>query len=237
MKILVINGSPRGNNSNTLKITKAFLDGFNKDHTNDIEIIDVSKSNINHCLGCFSCWNRTPGKCVLEDDMNINIEKYVEADMIIWSFPLYYYGMPSKVKAFMDRLLPINLPFIIHDSPNTCTHPSRYEISNHKYLLISSCGFSSINKNYEALLSQFSILYGGDNFTKILCVEGPLLSSGGINHEVNTYLENVKKSGIEYKENYAIFDNTLENLSTPMIPAEIYSNEVNSSWENSIKTI
>lgn len=101
MKILVINGSPRGNNSNTMKITNRFLEGLNSLGENEISIINVKEKNINHCLGCFSCWTKTPGKCVINDDMNDFVNEYIKSDLIIWSFPLYYFGMPSKVKAFM----------------------------------------------------------------------------------------------------------------------------------------
>ena len=50
------------------------------------------------------------------------IQKYVGADVVIWSFPLLF-GMPSKLKAFLDRTLPINLPFIELSESGTCRHP------------------------------------------------------------------------------------------------------------------
>ena len=51
------------------------------------------------------------------------IQKYVGADAVIWSFPLYYFGMPSKLKAFLDRTLPINLPFIELSESGTADIP------------------------------------------------------------------------------------------------------------------
>lgn len=51
MKILIINGSPKGDSSNTLKLTKAFVEGMG-DH--EIKEITVSKLNISACKGCFS---------------------------------------------------------------------------------------------------------------------------------------------------------------------------------------
>ena len=100
MKVLVLNGSPKGEKSNTLNITKAFLDGFSAD--TEIEYITVKKETIKPCMGCFSCWSRTPGECVIKDDMQKIYEKINSADIIIESFPLYFFGMPSQMKALTD---------------------------------------------------------------------------------------------------------------------------------------
>ena len=75
MKILVLNGSPKGDRSNTLKITKAFLKGMQKEKQASMEIIDISKANIEHCKGCFGCWTQTPGRCVIKDDMSEFFDK------------------------------------------------------------------------------------------------------------------------------------------------------------------
>jgi multimeric flavodoxin WrbA len=61
-------------------------------------------------MGCFSCWNKSPGKCVLADDMAALIEKIIHADVLIWSFPLYYFSVPGGLKNLIDRQLPMNLP-------------------------------------------------------------------------------------------------------------------------------
>lgn len=67
MKLLILNGSPKSGRSNTMNITRAFIDGFPKD--TEVEQIDLYKKEIRPCLGCFSCWSKTPGECVIKDDM------------------------------------------------------------------------------------------------------------------------------------------------------------------------
>ena len=88
MNILIINASPKGNKSNTYQITSAFLEGIKQQNTNiNIEEMSLYNKNMHPCLGCFSCWNKTPGKCVLNDDMKEILPKLLSADIIIWSFP------------------------------------------------------------------------------------------------------------------------------------------------------
>ena len=67
MKILVINGSPKGNRSNTMKLTRAFVGGMQevaqaKNSDFELDELQVNTLEIRPCLGCFSCWNKTPGR-------------------------------------------------------------------------------------------------------------------------------------------------------------------------------
>lgn len=140
----------------------------------EAEYIHVSQKDIKPCLGCFCCWTKTPGQCVYQDDMKELISKLLEADVIIWSFPLYYFGMPSGIKAFMDRMLPMNLPFMSEREEwrfGTSTALSSNDAG--KAVLISTCGFHSKQNNYEGLEKQFEICFGninqGRNFEKF-CV-------------------------------------------------------------------
>ena len=109
MKILVLNGSPK-KRSDTMVLTNSFLLGIksvNRDDIN-IEMINVIEKNIKPCLGCFKCWENKNDRCVIDDDQNEIIKKYIEADVIIFSFPLYGYAVPSHLKAVMDRFIPLN---------------------------------------------------------------------------------------------------------------------------------
>jgi multimeric flavodoxin WrbA len=122
-----LNGSPKGENSNTFKLTQAFIDGVAAVQNSSVDFVTISKSTIEPCRGCFCCWEKTPGKCVIPDDMSGILEKYIQADLVIWSFPLYYYSVPGIVKNLMDRLLPLNLPFMTErsDGLGSGSHPSR----------------------------------------------------------------------------------------------------------------
>ena len=107
MKVLVLNGSPKGERSNTYRLTGAFLDGLRQVQQTEVEVLEVGKLHLLPCRGCFACWSKTPGKCVLQDDMAGVIEKLLAADVLIWSFPLYYFGIPGQLKLLIDRQLPI----------------------------------------------------------------------------------------------------------------------------------
>jgi hypothetical protein len=66
-------------------------DGWTEETGIEIEEIQVNRLEIRPCLGCFSCWDKTPGKCCIQDDMREVIQKLLWADVTVWSFPLYYY--------------------------------------------------------------------------------------------------------------------------------------------------
>ncbi|HHX25021.1 MAG TPA: NAD(P)H dehydrogenase [Thermoanaerobacterales bacterium] len=230
MNILVINGSPKGEKSNTLKITRAFLDGMCSKQRHNINIVNISEKDIQHCRGCFTCWTKTPGKCVINDDMGQLIEQYINADLIIWSFPLYYFGMPSKIKAFLDRTLPTSLPYMTINEDGTSGHPPRYDLSHQRYVLISTCGFYTIKNNYDALFRQFEIMFG-DKLTKIICPEGELFSIPQLEGRTSEYLYYAKKAGEEFAERGRFSEHTQNKLGELLYPPEVFVEMANASWE------
>ena len=230
MNILVLNGSPKGKKSNTFKVTNAFLEGINTSPENITNIVNISERKIEHCLGCYICWKKTPGTCIINDDMSELIKMYINSDVIIWSFPLYYFGMPSKIKAFLDRLLPANLPAINIKENQECGHPARYDLSHQKHVLISTCGFYSIKDNYDALFRQFEIMFGR-KLIKIICPEGELLSVPELSGRIDTYLSDVKTAGKEYSLDKSISEKTLDKLGTLFYPPKIFVKLANMSWE------
>lgn len=232
MKVLVINGSPKGNKSNTMQLTNAFLQGMQRAASCEIETVAVCQKNIRDCMGCFGCWTKTPGKCVIPDDMEPILAAYLEADIVVWSFPLYYYGMPSRVKALMDRLLPLNLPYMqVGDDGKSCGHPSRYDMSGKRYALLSTCGFYQRENNYDALKRQFEILYGRNDLVKILCPEGELFAQPQLKARCGEYLKSVEQAGYEWMYSGRISDGTNEKLEQLLYPAEVFVEMADASWD------
>lgn len=217
MKVLVMNGSPKGEHSDVFKLTKAFLEGMEE---NDYEVIDTMKQRVNPCRGCYSCWwGKTPGKCIQNDGMEEVLHKITDADLVIWSYPLYCYGMPSNLKAYIDRLLPLSSPTQEADEEGNTYHPVREE-HEVKMLMISGCGFPNKKGNYDGALFVFQQLFC--NAEMITCVEAPMLSIPEAAPLANKYLELVKKAGKEYKENGCLSDETKELLDIPMMDPDEY---------------
>jgi putative NADPH-quinone reductase/putative sterol carrier protein len=228
--VLVINGSPKGEKSNTLQLANAFIEGLNSAGNHLIETITVSQKNIEPCRGCFCCWEKTPGKCVIADDMGGILEKYINADVIVWSFPLYYYGVPSKTKALIDRLLPGNLPDIIAHADGSAGHPQRYDLQNQRHVLVSTCGLFTIRHNYDALIKQFEIMFG-HRFAAILCPEGELFRVPQLEERTSEYLRYVTRAGEEYIKQGVFSGETQEKLNEPLYPPEAFMEMANLSWK------
>ena len=74
MKILVLNGSPKKENSDTMHITRAFLDGMKEASQQEIHTVHVIDKHIAYCTGCFSCM-RNGGSCVHDDNMKDILEE------------------------------------------------------------------------------------------------------------------------------------------------------------------
>ena len=100
MKIVGLQSSPRGKNSNTLKLLNAALEGARESGA-EVEVIDVTRLNIRYCTGCGVC--RRTGKCTLKDDYPMLLDKMMLADGLILSSPNYMSNITAPLKAVLDR--------------------------------------------------------------------------------------------------------------------------------------
>lgn len=231
MNILVINGSPKGEKSNTARLAKSFVKGMNTKAAAGVKYLDVYKLNINSCKGCFACWKATPGKCCIEDDMASVIEDELWADIIIWSFPLYYYNVPGGLKNLIDRQLPMVLPFMTErtDGVGNGSHPERYNMSNKKHVIISTCGFYTAENNYGSVINMFDHMCGKNNYETVLCGQGELFSRQELSSRTNEYLKVVEKAGNEYLDG-GLSEMTKKNLNELLFEKDVYEAMADASW-------
>ena len=236
MKILLINGSPKGKRSNSLRLAKSFIEGVKAVHENsgtsvEVDELELASLTIGPCGGCFACWNATPGKCVIKDDMPMVIEKELAADLILWSFPLYYFNVPGLLKNLIDRQLPMALPFMAErtDGYGNGSHQSRYENRNTKNVLVSTCGFYTAKGNYDSVINMFDHFLGKGTFETIFCGQGELFKIKELSDRTDAYLESVKKAGSEYASG-SITESTRQELGKLLYEKEEFERMADASW-------
>ena len=237
MKTLVINGSPRGEGSATMKLTHAFIEGT---AWTNVETIDISKMNLQGCKGCFSCWEATPGRCVIADDMAAMLPKMLEAEVIIWSFPLYCCYFPGQMKCFMDRMLPLALPFMVPEAESGA-HPSRYDFAVKRQIYISTCGFWRAEGNYDSIHALLARDAGssdaafsevGSNTTAIFVGQGELFNVPELKELTEPFLDIVRRAGKECAgAEGKISTETMQLLSEPLFPKDVYEKMADGSWQ------
>ena len=100
-KIVVITSSPRaGGNSD--RLAEAFMEGA-RSTGNKVEKLELRPLRIELCVACDKCWSS--GKpCIIDDDMDRVYQAIDSNEVIVFSMPLYYYNIPAKLKAVIDRL-------------------------------------------------------------------------------------------------------------------------------------
>jgi len=161
-RVLVLQGSPRGEKGWTDHCLTQTLAGLAEGGVS-AEVVYLRQRKIKPCVGCFTCWEKTPGVCVHKgDDMPELLEKMASHDLLIYAQPLYYYSIPGLAKNFMDRCLPLVEPFLVSDPASGLTsHPHRH--GGHKrVVLLSVCGFPEV-AHFAALRQMFGQIFrGGD---------------------------------------------------------------------------
>lgn len=107
MKIAILNGSPR--KQNTEAMVNAFAEGA-REAGHEVEILHVGKMKIAGCLGCEYCHSKGEGKCVQKDDMEKVLPAYLDSDMIVFASPLYYATLTAQLEAAIQRVYCIGKP-------------------------------------------------------------------------------------------------------------------------------
>ena len=158
MKVLALNSSPRaGSNSKTGLMLKFLTDGMIAAGA-DVESLDLRDQKIKNCAGCFNCWTRTPGVCIHQDDMTLELfPRWLTADVVVYASPLYHFTVNAVMKGFIERTLPILEPFFRQH--NGCTyHPLRHK--HPKVVLLSVAGLPD-DAVFDQLSSWANFIYGG----------------------------------------------------------------------------
>ncbi len=100
-KIVVITGSPR-KNGNSFAMTDAFIKAAqSKGHT--VTRFDAAMKKVGGCRACLTCF-KTGKACSFDDDFNVIAPAIEEADVVVFTTPVYWYTFPAQIKGVIDRI-------------------------------------------------------------------------------------------------------------------------------------
>ena len=224
MKILVLNGSPKKEKSDTMHMTKAFLEGMAEAGPQEIRIVHATDLHIAYCTGCFTC-KRNGGTCIHRDDMEEILQEILRSDLLLFNFPLYCYGMPAPLKAVLDRTMPLS-SMAMQKVGDRYAHVGQADFSRLRYVMICGCGFPNSRNNFEPAVAQFRLCFPHDP-TSLTVPESPLFGIPEASPVTGPRLERIRKAGKEYAETGTVSDGTLAEIGSPMIPEETYAAIVN----------
>lgn len=87
--------------------------------------LDLSEITVKDCIGCWSCWLKTPGRCV-HKDLDEFYKAYVEADKVVIFSKVSQGFISGNLKTLFDRMIPLFLPYITYQTGESM-HIPRYE--------------------------------------------------------------------------------------------------------------
>jgi len=192
MNILSINGSPRGEKSNTHVMIQALLEGF-KSADSQIENIFLSQKRIEYCRGCYACWCNTPGYCVINDDVKEILDKLKTSDIVIFGSPLYFNNISGILKTLVDRMTPLGGDPHKDKSSNNSKQAS--------FIMVSNCGFPD-RSQFDVVslwINKIAKMLQVDLLTEFYATSGKILSQASdkeIKHRDN-YFQYLTKCGGE----------------------------------------
>jgi multimeric flavodoxin WrbA/putative sterol carrier protein len=160
MKVLALNSSPRGGGQSKTEIMLNSLVEGMRETGAEVEAIDLREKKVKNCVGCFSCWTKTPGTCIHKDDMTQELfPKWLESDLVVYASPLYHFTVNAEMKTFIERTLPVLEPFFLQHNGRTY-HPFRGKPP--KIVVLSVAGFPD-EKVFDQLSSWVNFIYGGSH--------------------------------------------------------------------------
>ncbi len=230
MKVLAVNASPHRDKGNTGLILSPFLTGM-REHGAEIEVLYTKTMDIKPCLGCLKCWVKTPGVCVLKDDMEGVLPKIKAADVFVFATPLYWDGVSGPMKMFMDRMTPMGQPFIeIRDGRDR--HPVSEGYGHGKVVVVSTCGYFGV-ENFDSMITHYKAAtinlereFAGALLRPNAQSLQPMMMMG-MGDQFADVFEAAKQAGVELARDGKMKEATLAVISRDIMDIDTFKNQAN----------
>jgi len=234
MKVFAVNSSPRSSKESYTAMMLNWLTQGMKEARAQVEVIQLREKEIRSCIGCFTCWTKTPGRCVHNDDMSLELyPKWLASDLVIYATPLYFHTRNAALSVFMERTLPVLLPFIAQDENGKSYHPLRHKIPPQVFL--SVCGFPDASE-FDAFKDFIARTRHKDSkIAAVVCRAGAsLLSTPFSQRKSRDILDATRQAGRELVTAGQISEETMARITQPLGDTELFDRMANIYWKTCI---
>lgn len=139
----------------------------------DIQFIDLSSLKIANCIGCFGCWTKTPGKCVIRDDAVKVYPIIAKSDTLLYISHIKYGGYDTVMKTMLERAIPVQQAFIRIVAGET--HHIQREVTPKKVTIIAYGDIGEEEKEvFKKLIARNAHNMNFENYSIIFTTEWQL---------------------------------------------------------------
>lgn len=241
MKILAINGSPKGTRGTTWWVLEKFLKGV-AEAGGEARVIHLAEKKIRSCTGELACWFKTPGRCIHLDDMEEILGAGAGAEALVLATPVYVDGMTGLLKNCIDRMVPIVDPHILLEDGH-CRHPSRGRFAIARVALVSTCGFFEPD-NFDPLVTHVRAIcrnLHADFAGAVLRPAAPLFPEIPTIHplffKIRAVTKAMQQAGREFASAGKISDEATRAAAAEIIPRETYLEHANRAFDGYLKML
>ena len=125
MKVVILNGNPDADD----RAFDDYLERLSAALTSDghgVTVFTLREMEIQYCTGCFGCWVKTPGECVVADESRDVRRAAIHADLVLWASPVIMGFYSALLKKAADKYIPLLHPYIVVDQ-GEAHHLARYD--------------------------------------------------------------------------------------------------------------
>jgi multimeric flavodoxin WrbA len=190
MKTLVLNGSET--EKDAVNTVSDYLVDFLSINDHEVDVMVLRNENIAACLGCFGCWLKTPGECIINDAGRDLPRKVIQSDLVFLLTPVTFGMYSHELKKALDRFpCPVLLPFFKNIN-GEIHHAKRYE----KYPTLVAVGV--LPDSDEESENTFTTLVGRNGINlHTTAISSIIYSTDKTNIIKEKVVETLSKAGVQ----------------------------------------
>jgi putative sterol carrier protein/putative NADPH-quinone reductase len=214
LKVLALNSSPRGEGQSKTELLLSHLVQGMQAAGAQVEVVHLRQQKIKNCIGCFTCWTKTPGVCIHKDDMSATLfPKFLAAELVVYATPLYHFTVNAALKAFIERTLPVLQPFLVEHEGRT-VHPLRHPHPG--MVMLSVAGFHEPSV-FDQLSSWARFIFGKKLLAELYRPGAEALTTAYYAPKAQSILVAAHQAGRDLVENRQVSAETLAQFEQDIV--------------------